>query len=134
MGSSGRSELVSGLDGCRVLVVEREYILVDDLKKELEVHGAKVAGPIGNLGAAQDQVSREDFDVAVIDVKLGNKLAWSIADELMRGNIPFAFVTGYGAGAVLERFRYIVRWEKPYEMSKFIEDIRMLCAVSKTRH
>ena len=134
MGSSGRSELVSGLDGCRVLVVEREYILVDDLKKELEVHGAKVAGPIGNLGAAQDQVSRDSFDVAVIDIKLGNKSAWSIADELMRGKIPFAFVTGYGAGAVLERFRYIVRWEKPYEMSKFIEDIRMLCAVSKTRH
>ena len=134
MGSSGRSELVSGLDGCRVLVVEREYILVDDLKKELEVHGAKVAGPSGNLGAAQDQVSRDSFDVAVIDIKLGNKSAWSIADELMRGNIPFAFVTGYGAGAVLERFRYIVRWEKPYEMSKFIEDIRMLCAVSKTRH
>ena len=133
MGSSKGSEPVSGLDGCRVLVVEDDYLLADDLKKELEAHGTKVVGPIANLGVAQDQVSRGGFDVAVINVRLGNELTWSIADELMRGNIPFAFVTGYGAGAVLERFRYIVRWEKPYEMSKFIEDIRMLCAVSKTK-
>ena len=75
MGSSTGSEPVSGLDGCRVLVVEEEYFLADDLKNELEVRGAKVVGPIGNLGAARDQVCRDDFDVAVIDVKLGNKLA-----------------------------------------------------------
>jgi DNA-binding NtrC family response regulator len=134
MGSSGGSEPVSGLGGCRVLVVEDEYILADDLKKELEVHGAKVVGPIGNLGAAQDQVSRDNFDMAVIDIKLGNKPAWSIADELMRGSIPFAFVTGYGAGAIPERFQHIMRWEKPWDMSKLTEDIRLLCAVSKTKH
>ena len=134
MGSSGRSELVSGLDGCRVLVVEDEYILADDLKKELEIHGAKVVGPIGNLGAAQDQVSRDNFDVAVIDIKLGNKLAWSIADKLIRGNIPFAFVTGYGAGTIPERFQHIMRWEKPCDMSKLTEDVRLLCAASKARH
>jgi DNA-binding NarL/FixJ family response regulator len=84
MGSSKESEPVSGFDGCRVLVVEDQYLLADDLKKELEDHGAKVVGPINNLGAAQDQVSRDGFDVAVIDVKLGNELAWSIADELMQ--------------------------------------------------
>ena len=134
MGSSMGSEQVGGLDGCRVLVVEDEYILADDLKKELEVHGAKVVGPIGNLGAAQDQVSRDGFDVAVIDVKLGNKLAWSIADELMQQKFPFCFVTGYGAEVIPERFRHILRWEKPCDMSKLIEDIRLLCAVSKTKH
>jgi len=134
MGSSMGNEPVSGLNGCRVLVVEDEYILADDLKMELEVHGAKVVGPIGNLGAAQAQVSRDHFDVAVIDVKLGNKLAWSIADELMQGNIPFAFVTGYGADAIPERFQHIMRWEKPCDMSKLAEDVRPLCAASKRRH
>jgi len=130
MGSSKGSEPVSG----RVLVVEDEYILADDLKKELEVHGAKVVGPIGNLGAAQDQVSRDGFDVAVIDVKPDNKLAWSIADELMQQKIPFGFVTGYGADAIPERFQHIVRWEKPWDKSKLTGDVRLLCAASKTRH
>jgi DNA-binding NtrC family response regulator len=123
MGSSKGSEPVSGFDGCRVLVVEDDYFLADDLKEELEARGAKVVGPIADLGAAQDQVSRDDFDVAVINVKLGNKLAWSIADELMRANIPFGFITGYGAGSIPERFRHIVRWEKPCNMSKLTEDI-----------
>jgi DNA-binding LytR/AlgR family response regulator len=134
MGGSMGSEPARGLFGCRVLVVEDEYFLADDLKTGLEFCGAKVVGPIADLGAAQDQVSRDNFDVAVIDINLHGKLTWSIADELMRGNVPFGFVTGYGAGSIPERFRYIVRWEKPYEMSKFIEDIRMLCAVSKTKH
>ena len=133
MGSSKGSEPVSGLDGCRVLVVEDDYLLADDLKKELEAHGTKVVGPIANLGAAQDQVSRGGFDVAVINVRLGNELTWSIADELMLGKIPLVFVTGYAAGGIPERFRHIVRWEKPCDMSKLTEDIRLLCAVSKTK-
>jgi hypothetical protein len=67
---------------------------------ELEVRGAKVIGPIGNLGAAQDQASRDDFDVAVINVKLGNKLAWSVADQLMQEKIPF------GSSLVTEQARF----------------------------
>ena len=133
MGGLMGSEPVRGLYGCRVLVVEDEYFLADDLKTRLESCGAKVAGPIANLGAVQDQVSRDDFDVAVIDINLHGEFTWSIADELIRGDIPFCFVTGYGAWSIPQRFRYIVRWEKPYEMSKLIEDIGMLCAVSKTK-
>ena len=127
------TEPIRELDGCRVLVVEDDYFLADDLKKELEAHDAKVVGPIANLGAAQDQVSRGGFDVAVINVRLGNELTWSIADELMLGKIPLVFVTGYAAGGIPEHFRHIVRWEKPCDMSKLTEDIRLLCAVSKTK-
>jgi hypothetical protein len=57
-----------------------------------------------------------------------------IADELMQQKIPFRFVAGYGAGAIPERFQPIVRWQKPYGMSKLTEDVRLLCAASKTKH
>jgi DNA-binding response OmpR family regulator len=122
------------LEGCRVLVVEDEYFLADDLKKGLEARGAKVVGPIADLGAAQDRVSHDDFDVALIDLKLSDEFAWSLADELMREEIPFAFVTGYGADRIPTRFRSIRRWEKPCDVARLAEDIRLLCDGSRKTH
>jgi CheY-like chemotaxis protein len=122
------------LKGCRVLVVEDDYFLANDLEKTLGSCGVKIVGPIANLGEAQDQVRRGGFDVAVIDINLSGEFAWSIADELMREKIPFGFVTGYGADAILERFRHIVRWEKPYDVPKLTDDIQLLCATSKKSH
>jgi CheY-like chemotaxis protein len=133
IGGSMGSEPAKGLSGCRILVVEDEFFLADDLKVELEAHGAKVVGPVGDLGAGQDQVSRDDFDVAVVDIKLHDKFTWPLADELIQKKIPFGFVTGYEAGSIPERFRDIMRWEKPFQMSKLTEDIRLLCAVSKAQ-
>jgi hypothetical protein len=66
-------------------------LLADDLKKELEAFGAKIVGPIANLGEAQDQVSGGNFDVAVIDINLSGERSWTIANELMRQKIPFGF-------------------------------------------
>jgi len=127
MDSSSGPQPNRGFDGRSVLVIEDEYFLADDLRKELESRGAKVVGPIADFGSAQEQVAHDDFDVAVIDIKLGCQLAWSIADVLMRKNIPFGFFTGYGAGAIPQRFRHIKRWQKPCDMSKLAEDVRLLC-------
>jgi len=122
---------MGSLEGCRVLVIEDEYFLADDLKKGLEARGAKVVGPIADLHAAQNQVSRDSFDVALIDLKLSDEFAWSVADDLMREEIPFAFVTGYGAEQIPKRFRHVRRWEKPCDITRLAEDIRLLCAGSK---
>jgi DNA-binding NtrC family response regulator len=122
------------LDGCRVLIVEDEYFLADDLKKELESCGAKVVGPNAELHAAQAQISRDGFDVAAVDVDLRGEFAWPVADELIRENIPFGFFTGYGAEAVPPRFRHVIRLEKPCDPSKVADDIRLLCVISKKVH
>ena len=88
MGNSMGSAQIGELDGCRVLILEDEYFLAADLVKELDSRGARIVGPISDLGTAQAQMSRDGFDVAVIDVKLGEEFAWSIADRLMREDTP----------------------------------------------
>jgi DNA-binding response OmpR family regulator len=75
MSGSATEPARRGLSGCRVLIVEDEYFLADDLKKRLESCGAKVVGPIAELGAAQAQISRDGFDVAAIDVDLRGEFA-----------------------------------------------------------
>ena len=106
------------LDGCHVLVIEGEYFLADEIEQELKSFGAKIVGPIADLGTAQDKLRRGDLDVVVIDIRLGEKFAWPIAGKLMRENITFGFATGYGAECIPERFLRVIRWEKPFDLSK----------------
>jgi hypothetical protein len=70
------------------------------------------------------------FDVAVIDIKLGGDLAFTIADRLQRRGIPFAFSTGYGAEMIPERFADVIRWEKPFEPRTVANDLVRLWRAS----
>jgi DNA-binding response OmpR family regulator len=92
--------------GCRVLVVEDEYFLADDLRSELEAIGANVIGPVGDLGDARACVERDGFDVAVIDINLRGEAAYALADKLARQRIPFLFTAAYWT----ERVRLTQHW------------------------
>jgi DNA-binding NtrC family response regulator len=118
------------LTGCRVLVVEDEYFLATDLSQTLRAGGAEVIGPIFDLQSARDQVAKDGFDVAVIDLNLFDHAAYVIADELLRTNIPFVFATGYSQEVIPARFRDIRRWEKPYDVDKLVEDVGRLCSLA----
>jgi hypothetical protein len=65
--------------------------------------------------------------VAIIDINLKGELAYPIADALLRQRIPFVFATGYTADDIPARFQDVIRWEKPFEMSKAVTDIARLC-------
>ena len=117
----------SGLKDCRVLIVEDEYFLADDLKKALEAQGATVVGPIADFEEACDQVKHDGFDVAVLDINLRNQAAYPLADELMRQEIPFIFYTGYDAQIIPQRFANVTIWQKPFDPSDLIEQIGGLC-------
>ena len=117
--------------GCRVLVVEDEYFLADDLRSELEAIVANVIGPVGDLGDARACVERDGFDVAVIDINLRGEAAYALADKLARQRIPFLFTTGYGAEVIPPRFENIIRWEKPYDVRRIAEDIGRLYTLAR---
>lgn len=118
------------LEGCRVLVLEDEYFLASDLKEALSALGAEVIGPIPDLDSAHDQVAEGGFDVAIIDINLRDKAAYSIADALRRNDIPFVFATGYSEQIIPARFRDVIRWEKPFEMGTLMEHVEKLCKLA----
>jgi ActR/RegA family two-component response regulator len=123
--SDGKPDLT--LTRCRVLVVEDEYFLADDLAKALRSRGAQVVGPIAELAEALSQVRQDGFDFAVIDVNLRDEKAFPIADELARQGIPFAFATGYGSDVIPEQYQNIRRWEKPYDLQEIAGEAISIC-------
>jgi CheY-like chemotaxis protein len=102
----------------QVLVVEDEYLIADDLRRALELAGAQVIGPVPDVSGALALLHQQpQIDCAVLDVNLGGEPSFPIADALAEREIPYLFATGYDAHALPERYRAVVRCEKPVPMS-----------------
>lgn len=109
------------LSGMRVLVVEDEYYIADDLRRSLSRAGAAIVGPVGSLTQAEAALEKGDFDCAVLDLNLHGESAAVVADQLKVMEIPFAIATGYGSSAVPERHSDVPRLEKPFDPAQVVD-------------
>ncbi len=104
------------LNGRRVLVVEDEYFIADDMRRVFEENGAQVIGPVGSIDDALaiiDETPR--IDGAVLDINLREVMVFPVADALRARGVPFVFATGYEENAVPKRLRDAIHCEKPIE-------------------
>ena len=114
------------LRGRRLLVVEDEYLVATDLTQFLTALGAEVIGPAGSVGTALDLVRRfgEGLNGAVLDVNLGGRFVFPVAEALAARGIPFVFTTGYGEAALSSQFSGVPRCEKPVDRAKLVQILR----------
>jgi CheY-like chemotaxis protein len=105
------------LHGCRILVVEDEFLLADELRVALGEAEAIVLGPVGTVeGALRLIRSERRIDGVVLDLQLHGTWAFPVADLLMQRAIPFLFATAYDRSAIPHRYADIVRCEKPVDL------------------
>lgn len=117
------------LRGARVLVIEDEYYIADDLRRVLDGAGALVVGPMSTLSKAHQALDEGEFDCAVIDLNLHGQSAVPIADRLVEQKKSFAIATGYDSEVVPERLKGIPRIEKPFEPAAVLQLVEELnCA------
>ncbi|MBB4658481.1 response regulator [Parvularcula dongshanensis] len=77
------------LDGQRILVVEDEAIIAMDLNWSLSDHGAEVV--IARSLADANSLNLAAFDLAVLDIDVGDGLVWPVANALQALDVPFLF-------------------------------------------
>ncbi|WP_420138863.1 hypothetical protein [Sphingomonas sp.] len=106
----------------RILVLEDDYYLATDLQASLEAAGATVIGPFSDEAEAALALTAQPTDYALIDVNLGQGASFEIAQILKENVIPFAFVTGYDAGIIPDRYAAVPRFEKPVDIRKVISE------------
>lgn len=115
------------LAGRRVLVVEDEYFLAQELKRALGGAGAIVLGPAPSIADAMRLLEQEVApDGAILDVDLGGTPAYPVADELIARGVPFLFTTGYDRAALPERYGSVCRLEKPVEATVTLRELERL--------
>jgi DNA-binding response OmpR family regulator len=122
------------LTGCRILVVEDEYFLADDLKRELTTLGAEVVGPVGDLEEAAKILGQDgSIDAAILDVNLRNELIFPLARTLRTRNVPFIFTTGYDRSSIEAEFEDINLCEKPLDIAALARELVELIKTANAR-
>ena len=118
------------LEGVRVLVVEDEYLVAILIEEILESAGCIVAGPIPRLAEALDAAHHENCDAAVLDVNLAGERIDPVANALCERNVPFLFVTGYGASALPGEYTERPLIHKPFRMADLLSAVSRLMKAS----
>lgn len=114
----------ASLSGHRILVVEDEYFLADDIGRALRSFGAEVVGPVGDLEDALRIVNDVGIlDGAVLDVNIRNEMIYPIAETLQARGVPMVFATGYDRVALGPKFGDVPLWEKPLDIAAMVRGL-----------
>ncbi|MDN5929353.1 MAG: response regulator [Hyphomicrobiales bacterium] len=112
------------LVGCRILILEDEYLIAMDVEELCRDHGASDTVLIGDLDALEAGTAGRHFDVAVIDAMLNGRSTLDFARQIQERDIPFVFATGYDdATGRFADFPGVPVVGKPYAGQQLIEAI-----------
>lgn len=110
------------LTGRKILLVEDEYFIAQDMTRVLQEKGAEIAGPVPSVEDALNLIERTDrLDGAVLDINLRGHMAFPVADALIGRGVPFVFSTGYDDRQIPSRYGHVPRCEKPVDPLKIAQ-------------
>jgi PAS domain S-box-containing protein len=99
----------------RILLVEDESLIAMMMEQSLRDLNFDVVGPFGTVHEALAAIDREPVDAGIIDINLGGEMAYPVARILRARKVPFVFMTGYGAEAIVTPFPEVRIFQKPLE-------------------
>lgn len=105
------------LAGHHLLLVEDSLIIALDAEDICDRLGAGRIQTAATVQGALDSIDADPPSVAMLDINLGDRTSFPIADRLLDLGIPFFFATGYGEQAQIptdHRGRVVV--QKPYTL------------------
>ena len=103
----------TSLEGVRVLIVEDEYLIADDLAAALKKAGGETVGPVSTVSQAEELLSQRPVDAAIVDFNLRGEMAEKFIERLAATRLPCLIVSGYGSDALPESVGDVPRLEKP---------------------
>lgn len=114
------------LKGKRILVVEDDYFIAADLTRALQRDQMIVIGPVASVTQANETLADNAPDAAILDIELGNKTSYGLADRLMEEQVPVLFVTGYDGWHLPEPYLSQPRLTKPAGDKELISALRAM--------
>jgi CheY-like chemotaxis protein len=111
------------LTGRRILVVEDEYFIAEEMRTLLVGFGAVVIGPLSDQFKAIEMLSDTEIDCAVLDIDLSGRAVFPLIHELRRRDIPWLYVSGYSERLVPEELRARAHLEKPVASDALLASI-----------
>lgn len=114
------------LSGRRVLVIEDQYLIAQDMCALVRELGGDVAGPVGRVSEGLDMIDGDGIDLVLLDVNLAGQMIFPVAVELKRRSVPFIFATGYDAAVIPPELTAAPRVEKPVTAAALVAALKSL--------
>jgi len=111
------------LKDSRVLVVEDEFFIADDLVRALNAAGAKAVGPVSSIEQADILLANGQVDAAILDLNLHGKMAHPLVERIARAGLPCLIVSGYSQEALPQSLRDLPRLEKPVNADNVLDSL-----------
>jgi DNA-binding response OmpR family regulator len=124
---TGDSPLQLSLAGQKILVVEDQYFIADEMACFLASAGSQVIGPAPDIASGLALLSQNAVDGAVLDIDLAGEEVFPLAVALRAKNVPWIYVTGYSSKPVPSDLKGRAYIEKPISRDAF------LCALETLR-
>ena len=108
-----KSSRGSQLQDVRVLILEDEFLIADDLARAVRDAGGTPLGPVNSVHDAEKLIARNQLDAAIVDLNLRGAMATEFVERLAATELPCLIVSGYAEEALPLSLREVPRLEKP---------------------
>src|SRR5277367_5803662 len=117
-------DMASELNQKRVLVIEDEIRIAEQIQWFLEDAGMIVAGSFGNLPDALTAAANGEFEIGLVDVNLGGEDSYAVVDKLVERGIPFLLMSGYTSEELPTAYAAYPSLTKPFEPQALLDIIK----------
>ena len=107
--------------GVRVLLIEDETLIALLLEDMLTDLGCTILGSASTVEAAIEMMDRTPPDIAVLDINLGGKKSYAVAEALAKRGVKFVFSTGYADGRLELPWQDRPVLQKPFGQEQLAE-------------
>lgn len=123
----GGSIAPSRLEGKRILVVEDEFLLADEITEWLALRGARPVGPAATLPRGMELIEQTPaIDAAVLDINLAGVMVFPLALELNRRGVPLLFASAYARDVPFpDELKNTLRLKKPFSEAQLIKAVEL---------
>lgn len=107
--------------GARVLLIEDEPLIAENLRADLVDAGFEVVGLASRLDRAIRLIGELHFDAAIVDANLAGVSAAPAAAALSLRKAPFIVLSGYAPDQLPSEFSQALYLQKPYRIPQLIQ-------------
>lgn len=119
------------LEGRRILIVEDDYLTAADMAETVIDAGGEVVGPASSAQMSSWLVDQDDFDVALLDVRLADSDATEVARTLVARDVPFIVVTGYSRDSLSDELHAAPFLGKPVHRKELVAMLADRLAIAR---
>ena len=99
----------------RILIVDDEPLISMMVEGWLNELGCEVVGPAGSVQDGLKLIASRELDAAILDIDLGGRDCYLVANTLEQRGVPFAFASGGSDLRAAQSFKNPIFLQKPFD-------------------